>query len=58
MKSWDEKKDIVQLRNLQGKIRERLKDVILVKPIVELVEPGTLPPSTGKAKRVIDKRKI
>jgi len=50
--------DIVQLRNLQEKIKESLKDIILINPIVELVEPGTLPPSTGKAKRVIDKRKV
>lgn len=50
--------DIVQLRNLQERIKENLKDVILINPIVELVEPGTLPPSTGKAKRVIDKRKV
>jgi len=50
--------DIVQLRNLQERIKENLKEVILINPIVELVEPGTLPPSTGKAKRVIDKRKV
>lgn len=50
--------DIVQLRNLQEKIQENLRDVILIKPVVELVEPGTLPPSTGKAKRVFDKRKV
>jgi len=25
---------------------------------VELVEPGTIPPSTGKAKRVVDKRRL
>ena len=50
--------DIVQLRNLQERIKENLKDAILINPVVELVEPGTLPPSTGKAKRVIDKRKV
>ncbi len=50
--------DIVQLRNLQERIKESLKDVILINPVVELVEPGTLPPSTGKAKRIIDKRKV
>jgi len=30
----------------------------LVKPKVELLEPGTLPANEGKAKRVIDKRTI
>jgi len=52
------KGDIAELRNLQEKIRENIRDVIIVNPIIELVEPGTLPLSTGKAKRVIDKREI
>lgn len=50
--------DLNQLRSLQERIRERLQGLIIVSPEVELVEPGTLPPSTGKAKRVIDKRAI
>jgi phenylacetate-CoA ligase len=50
--------ELQQLRNLQDKITERLKDLILVIPVVELVEPGSLPSSTGKAQRVIDKRRI
>ena len=50
--------DLYQLRDLQEKLRERLKHVILVTPSVELVEPGSLPVSTGKAKRVIDKRRL
>lgn len=50
--------DLNQLRDLQEKLRERLKHVILVTPSVELVEPGSLPVSTGKAKRVIDKRRL
>jgi phenylacetate-CoA ligase len=50
--------ELQQLRNLQDKIIERLKDLILVTPVVELVEPGSLPSSTGKAQRVIDKRRI
>ncbi|MBN2654521.1 MAG: phenylacetate--CoA ligase [Nitrospirae bacterium] len=44
---------IVTLRN---EITERLKNEILVKPVVELLEPGTLPVSEGKAVRVIDTR--
>jgi len=50
--------DINQLRNLQEKIKEDLRDTILVSPVVELVEPGSLPASTGKAQRVIDKRRL
>ena len=52
------KGDINELKNLQEKIREELKEKILVTPIVEFVEPGTLPTTTGKAKRVIDKRRL
>ena len=50
--------ELKQLQQIQEKIKESLKNTILVSPVVELVEPGTLPPSTGKAKRVIDKRRI
>jgi len=50
--------DLHQLREIQEKISEQLKSVIIVTPRVELVEPGTIPPSTGKAKRVIDKRRL
>jgi phenylacetate-CoA ligase len=35
-----------------------LKAEILTKPKVDLVPPGTLPVSEGKAKRVIDNRKL
>jgi phenylacetate-CoA ligase len=52
------KGDINELKNLQEKIREELREKILVTPIVEFVEPGTLPTTTGKAKRVIDKRRL
>jgi phenylacetate-CoA ligase len=41
---------------LQTQIVEKLRAEIMVKPKVELVPPGTLPISEGKAKRVIDKR--
>jgi phenylacetate-CoA ligase len=50
--------DIKALNNLKNKIVEQLRALITVNPRVELLEPGSLPPSTGKAVRVIDKREI
>jgi len=47
-----------ELRALKAKIQHALREEILVSGEVELLEPGTLPPSTGKAKRVIDNREI
>jgi phenylacetate-CoA ligase len=47
---------VEHLVKLQNQIVERLRAEILVKPKVELVPPGTLPVSEGKAKRVIDSR--
>ena len=46
------------LKKLQEKITTRLKSELLVTPKVELVEPGALPRTTGKSKRVIDKREL
>lgn len=46
---------LVGLRTL---ITNKLKSEILVTPKVELLEPGTLPVSEGKAKRVIDERTL
>ena len=43
---------------LQTEIVSRLRAEILTKPKVELVPPGSLPVSEGKAKRVIDNRKL
>ena len=43
---------------LQNEIVSRLRAEILTKPKVELVPPGSLPVSEGKAKRVIDNRKL
>jgi len=48
---------IEQVNALRATIAERLRQEILVRPRVELVEPGTLPQSEGKAMRVIDTRK-
>ncbi len=47
---------IEHLVSLRNEITEKLKHEILVKPNVELLEPGTLPISEGKAVRVIDTR--
>ena len=47
-----------ELRALRRKIQHELKEQILITTEVELLEPGALPPSQGKAKRVIDKRQI
>lgn len=48
--------NVEHLVQLQNQIVEKLRAEILVKPKVELVQPGTLPVSEGKAKRVIDQR--
>jgi len=49
---------IEHLMSLQSEITEKLRSEILVKPKVELLEPGTLPVSEGKATRVVDKRTL
>lgn len=46
------------LKGLENKIKVKLKAELMLTPDVELVEPGSLPITTGKAKRVIDKRVI
>ena len=50
--------DYKQLQTLEKEIRRRLKDEILLTPIVKLVAKGSLPVSEGKAVRVVDKRKV
>ncbi len=50
--------NIEHLMSLKSKITEKLKSEILVTPKVELLEPGTLPVSEGKAQRVIDNRTL
>ncbi|HOW67848.1 MAG TPA: phenylacetate--CoA ligase [Candidatus Paceibacterota bacterium] len=49
---------VERLVHLQTQLTERLRAEIMVKPLVELVPPGSLPPSEGKAKRVIDNRAL
>jgi len=49
--------DLFHLEALQKKIVEALKSDILITPKVDLVAPGSLPKTEGKAIRVIDNRK-
>jgi phenylacetate-CoA ligase len=49
--------DLKELQVLRKIITENLRSELLVTPEVELVEPGTLPRSEGKAVRVVDNRK-
>ena len=49
--------DFKELQALRKTITESLRSELLVTPEVDLVEPGTLPLSEGKAVRVIDNRK-
>ena len=48
--------NLKQLETLRRRITEELKSEILITPRVELVEPGSLPTTEGKAVRVIDNR--
>jgi phenylacetate-CoA ligase len=48
--------DPSQLEGLKHKIKEELKASIVINPNIELHEPGALPVSEGKAKRVVDER--
>ena len=50
--------NLEHLKKLQTDLTEKLRTEILVRPNVELVEPGSLPVYEGKAKRVFDNRKI
>ena len=46
---------LVKFRNL---LAEKLRAEILIRPQVEFLPPGSLPVSEGKAKRVLDERKM
>jgi phenylacetate-CoA ligase len=48
--------DMQQLDAIKGKLKDELRASIIISPVVELHEPGTLPVSEGKAKRVLDTR--
>ena len=49
---------VEQLVKLQSQLAEKLRTEILIKPQVQLLPPGSLPVSEGKARRVIDNRKL
>ena len=49
---------IGDLMSLKKKVAKELKSVLNISAGVELVEPGTIPRSMGKAQRVIDNRKV
>ncbi len=49
---------IADLMSLSKRVSGELKDVLNLTAGVELVEPGTIPRSMGKAQHVIDKRKV
>jgi len=44
------------LRSLRSELQKQLKEQIGFTAVVEVMEPGSLPASEGKAKRVIDER--
>ncbi|MEM0203435.1 MAG: phenylacetate--CoA ligase [Archaeoglobaceae archaeon] len=47
-----------EILNIKKKVEEKLKSVLGVHANVELVNPGTIQRFEGKAKRIIDRRKI
>jgi phenylacetate-CoA ligase len=49
--------ELSKLEKLTKLISHKIRDEVLVTPVVKLVEPGSIPKSEGKAVRVIDKRK-
>jgi phenylacetate-CoA ligase len=50
--------EIKELQNLTKKIKYKLESTLGISVTVQLVEPKTIERSAGKAKRVIDNRKI
>ena len=50
--------EVRELNRLRRRIMEELRQEVLVTPLVELVEPGSLPAGEGKAVRVLDKREF
>jgi phenylacetate-CoA ligase len=50
------KGDLNEVDTLKQKIKEELRASIIIHPVVELHEPGSLPVFEGKAKRVVDNR--
>ncbi len=50
--------DVKSIENVQNKIKADLRTTLGIGPNVKLVNPNTIQRSEGKAKRVIDKRKL
>lgn len=50
------KGDLKELDALKERIKNELKASIIINPVMELHEPGSLPVFEGKAKRVVDSR--
>ncbi len=50
--------EIKKLEDLKKKIQHNIESVLGINANIKLVEPRTIERSEGKAKRVIDKRKI
>jgi len=46
----------MDLNTLKGRIMEKMRNVIGLSPIIELVKPDEIPRTAGKAKRVVDLR--
>ena len=49
--------DITKLDKISKQLERQIRDEVLVKPVIKLVEAGSIPKSEGKAVRVFDKRK-
>jgi phenylacetate-CoA ligase len=50
------KGDLSEIDSLKARIIDELRASIIIHPVVELHEPGSLPVFEGKAKRVVDNR--
>lgn len=50
--------DMRRLQMIQKKIARDLKSELLVTPLIELVEPNSLPKNEGKAVRLVDQRRL
>lgn len=50
--------EVKKVEELEKKIRKEVESVLGINAMIKLVEPKTIERSEGKAKRVIDKRKI
>jgi phenylacetate-CoA ligase len=48
--------DLALLDRLQRHITRLIRDEVLVRPLIKLVEPGSIPKAEGKAVRVFDRR--